>query len=210
MSDYVPGVTVTRAWVPDATAIEAERIERCRPSDPSAAAAREALTNIARECASAKDRLDGAQEQVARALLKHPNELRRAREAVAAAQDECLQYGARRDAMQAAVEKREAQETEAAARLAKMGDDAEAAAAKFRAFVARDYAKAAATIAAGLALEREAIQADTRLREAARAWPGVPHRRPDIPRAPDGATYGHSVNLPGHVTPASPASPYVR
>lgn len=210
---YTPGnVSITNGHQPTAAEVENDRLARCRPADRSAAATREALANIVTERAISDARLLSAQDKVDRALLGHPSDLKRAREALATAQDEVDQYAAREAGMRVALENREVQERGAAAELARLYHAAEDRAAKFRAFLAKDYSKHAAAIAAGIALEREALHADVILRETAKLWPGVACSRPDIPRAPGGAAYGYSVSLPGHVTPqgGASASPYAQ
>ena len=210
--NYIPGqVTLTSAPPLSAEDIENERLARCRPADRSAAATRDALANIALERAVSDARLLSAQDEVQRKMLAHPNDLRRAREALVRAQDDADQYAAREVAMRTALEKREAQEAGAAADLARLAQAAEERAAKFRTFLARDYAKHAAAIAAGLALEKDALHADMLLREAMNAWPGVPATRPDIPRTATGTSYSHLVFLPGHASPPPVAtSAYAR
>ncbi len=210
--NYTPGhVTVTNGYQPTADEIENDRLSRCRPADRSAAATREALAAIVLERAVSDARLLSAQDRVEGALLGHPNDLRRAREALARAQDEADQYSARQAAMQTTLEKREREEDAARGDLARLAQAAEERAARFRTFLTRDYQKHAAAIAAGLALEKDALHADMVLTEAMKAWPGVPAVRPDIPRTATGTSYGHLVFLPGHASPAVPAAgPYGR
>ena len=211
MNSYTPGVIVTHAAPLSATDIENERKARYRPADRSAQATRDALTAVQIDAVSMKTRVGHLESRVQHLLTRGAPlpDVNRARDDLATAQQQSADLGMREAGLRVALEQRTQAEADAAEELIRLAAVAEQHAGRFRQFLARDYPKAAALIAAGMEHERAALRADVALQEAGRLWPGVPCPRPDIPRAADGAGYGHRICLPGHCAPTPLSqSPY--
>ena len=210
-NDFAPGVIVTHAAPLSATEMENERQARYRPADRSADATRKALTAVQADAAGMAVRVGHLQSRVRHLLTggSPPPDVRRARDELGAAEQQLADLGVREAGLRVALEQREQAEADAAENLIRLAAVAEQHAARFRQFLAKDYGRAAALIAAGMEHERAALRADAALREAGRLWPGVPCPRPDIPRAVDGSGYGHRACLPGYYAPSPLAqSPY--
>ncbi len=167
---------------------EEARIARMRPADKSVRAVQAAVDAIIAERAIADARLlarRDAEEGLSDGAYHAPEIIRDTINKLELAEFEARNLANMEASMRASLVAAEETELEELRDLADRAKAAEQVVGRFRSFIAKEYPKAAMTVQAGLALEREAESAMHVLRAASYRLPGY-NTPEDLPRVVNG------------------------